>query len=308
MKLQIQVIIAAAVFVFAAPLSALAGNCAKCGVVAPAGWKLCQRCKNEQDRLDREEARKRRRAEAEEAQRKKDAADRAAKLRRLLDARTAPEAPAASPDAPAAPAAPGAQSAPPPPPKPAVESKPVAEACPGLFGIKFGQATDSSFTQKTVFEDGRSVERYYFTPAKKFRGFEEYSVRTGANGVYEVAAHRRYVKGEDLDAKQVANAEFDDCAQLLGKKFGKPLVQVEESLNGRTSQIRFVSSEGLACREVTIRMARNMDSALASRYDDNSDALMAEMDKIYDVWITATDNIGLIREQRAKEADDLDAL
>lgn len=177
-----------------------------------------------------------------------------------------------------------------------------------MFGIKFGQMPDATFTKKTVDEDGRTVERHFFMPTKKFRGFEEYSVRVGADGVYEVAAHRRYVKGAGVDAKHAANAEFNDCAQLLGKKFGKPMVQVEESLSGRTSQIRFVSPEGLVCRTVTIRMERNMDSALAKRYDDNSDSLMMEMDKIYDVWIVATDNIALLREKRAKEASDLDAL
>lgn len=299
MRLQLQIAVAALLFASSAPLSAHAGNCAKCGVVAPAGWKLCQRCKNEKDRLDREEARKKRRAEAEEAQRKKDAAERAAKLRKLLEAKTSPDAPAA---------APAAAAATPPAAKPSAEAKPLAEACPGLFGIKFGQATDAAFSTKTVVEEGRPVLRHFFTPERKFRGFEEYSVRAGASGVYEITAHRRYVKGAGLDAKQAANAEFDDCAKLLGMKFGKPMVQVEESLSGRASQIRFVSPEGLVCRTVTVRMARDMDSALANRYDDNSDSLMMEMDRIYDVWIVATDNIGLLRERRAKESSDLDAL
>jgi hypothetical protein len=296
MRLQFQITIVALLLV--ASLSALAVNCAKCGAVAPAGWKFCQRCKNEQDRIDREEARKKRRAEAEEAQRKKDAAERAAKLKKLQEAKVATEPPTPA----------GAPSASSTAAKAATESKPLAEACPGLFGIKLGQAIDATFSKKTVEEDGRSVERHFFMPAKKFRGFEEYSVRVGASGVYEIAAHRRYVRGAGVDAKQAANAEFDDCAQLLGKKFGKPMVEVEESLSGRASQIRFVSPEGLVCRTVTIRMARNMDSALANRYNDNSDSLMMEMDKIYDVWIVATDNIGLLREQRAKEASDLDAL
>ena len=290
---------------FVAPLGVFAGNCAKCKAVAPAGWDLCQRCKNEKERLEREESRKKRKAEAEEARKKKEAAERAAKLKKLLEAPVAapstPETPAAAPNAPKS-EAPAAAA------KPTTEAKPVSEAFPGLFGIRFGQAIDATFLKKTVVEDGRSVERHFFTPSKKFRGFDEYSVRTGASGVYEIAAHRRYVKGPDVDAKHMSNAEFNDCAALLGKKFGKAMTSVEESLSGRVSQIRFTTSEGIVCRTVTIKLVRDMDSAIANRYEDNPDSLMMEMDKVFDLWIVATDNIALLREQKAKEADDLDAL
>ena len=40
--------------------------------------------------------------------------------------------------------------------------RPLAEVCPGLFGIKFGQAPDATFSKKTVEEEGRSVERHFF--------------------------------------------------------------------------------------------------------------------------------------------------
>ena len=123
---------------FVVPLSASAGNCAKCGVVAPTGWKLCQRCKNEQEKLERAEARKKRKAEEDEA--------------------------------------------------------------------------------------------------------------------------------------------------------------------------RFLTADGIVGRTVTIRLARDLDTALDNRYDDNSDSLMMEMDRVFDLWIVATDNIELLRERHAKEASDLDAL
>ena len=281
---------------FVVPLSASAGNCAKCGVVAPTGWKLCQRCKNEQEKLERAEARKKRKAEEDEARRKKEAEERATKLKKLVEAKPAPasEAPAAAP----APVA----------PKPASEAKPVAESCPGLFGILFGQALDATFHKKAVVEDGRTIDRHFFTPAKQFRGFNEYSVRVGSGGVYEIAAHRRYVKGPGMDAKHAANAEFNDCVALLGKKFGKAMTSVEESLSTRVSQIRFLTADGIVGRTVTIRLARDLDTALDNRYDDNSDSLMMEMDRVFDLWIVATDNIELLRERHAKEASDLDAL
>ena len=111
-----------------------------------------------------------------------------------------------------------------------------------------------------------------------------------------------------MDAKHAANAEFNDCAALLGKKFGKTMTSVEESLSTRVSQIRFAAADGIVSRTVTIRLARDLDTAIDSRYDDNSDSLMAEMDRVFDLWIVATDNIELLRERHAKEASDLDAL
>ena len=56
------------------PLPALCGLCSKCQGVAPAGWTMCQRCKNEAERLEREEARKKR----AEARRQKEAAEKEA--------------------------------------------------------------------------------------------------------------------------------------------------------------------------------------------------------------------------------------
>ena len=284
---------------FVAPLETFAGNCSKCRAVAPAGWDLCQRCKNEKERLEREESRKKRKAEMEEARKKKEDAEREAKLKKLIEAPTtapaASETPAAAPDAPKSEA-------------PVAAAKPISEVFPGLFSIRFGQATDATFVKKIVVEDGRSIERHFFTPAKKFRGFDEYSVRTGADGVYEIAAHRRYVKGPGVDAKHMSNAEFNDCAALLGKKFGKTMTSVEESLSGRVSQIRFTTSEGIVCRTVTIKLARNLNTAIVDRYNDNADSMMMDMDRIFDLWIVATDNIALLREKKANEADDIDAL
>ena len=284
---------------FVVPLGAFAGRCSKCHAVAPAGWDLCQRCKNEKERLEREESRKKRKADAEEARKKKEEEERETKLKKLLEApATAPsvsETPTVASNAPKSEAT-------------VVAAKPISEVIPGLFGIRFGQATNATFAKKIVVDDGRSVERHFFTPAKKFRGFDEYSVRIGADGVYEIAAHRRYVKSPGVDAKHMSNAEFDDCAALLGKKFGKAMTSVEESLTGRISQIRFTTSEGIVCRTVTIKLARNLDTAIVNRYSDNADSMMMDMDRIFDLWIVATDNIALLREQKANEADDIDAL
>ena len=69
MTRTIAVVLAAALgAALSAPLPA-AGNqkCTACGAVCPAGWTLCQKCKNETERAQREENRRRRLAEAEEA-------------------------------------------------------------------------------------------------------------------------------------------------------------------------------------------------------------------------------------------------
>ena len=274
-----------------APLVASAGTCAKCGVVAPTGWKLCQRCKNEQEKLERAEARKKRKAEEDEARRKKEEEERATKLKKLVEAKPSSETSAAAPTT-----------------VPASEAKPIAEVCPGLFGIRFGQTPDATFQKKAVVEDGRSIDRHFFTPAKQFRGFNEYSVRASSGGVYEIATHRRYVKGSGLDAKQAANAEFNDCVALLEKKFGRAMTSVEESLSARVSQLHFAAADGIVSRTITIRLVRDLNTAIDNRYDDNSDSLMAEMDRVFDLWIVATDNIELLREQHVQEASDLDAL
>ena len=239
------------------PLTALCGQCAKCQGVAPAGWSLCQRCKNEQERLEREESRKKR----AEARRQKEAAEKEAKLKKLIEEQTRP--PSVSPEAgeaqpmSAVPAAAissnalGAAAASPVATAQPV-AKPKADSFSGLFGLKFGQKPGAEFTPKTVQEDGRFVVRLYYVPAKQFRGFNEYSVRASdKDGIYEIKAHLRFVASATVDAKLAANTEYDDCLALLSKKFKSRMIPGEGSLNARSAQIGFTTAEGIEVRTLS---------------------------------------------------------
>ena len=301
------------------PLPALCGLCSKCQGVAPAGWTMCQRCKNEAERLEREEARKKR----AEARRQKEAAEKEAKLKKLIDEQTRP--PNAEPGAgaeahptSAVPAAAVSSNA----PGAAVTSsvavvqpaaKPKSDAFSGLFGVKFGQKPGASFTPKTVQEDGRFVERLFYVPAKHFRGFSEYSVRASEkDGIYEIKAHLRFTASATVDAKLAANTEYDDCVALLAKKFKCKMTPDEESLNARSARMGFTTPEGIESRTLTIRVERDLEAARVAAASPaaaaDPAALERAMDAAWDVWITATDNLSLLRDQRLQEAEDLDAL
>lgn len=301
------------------PLPALCGLCAKCQGVAPAGWNLCQRCKNEAERLEREEARKKR----AEARRQKEAAEKEAKLKKLIDEQTRP--PSAAPDA-GAEAQPtsavpatavssnatgSAVTTPAAPAQPA--AKPKSDAFSGLFGVKFGQKPGAAFAPKTVQEEGRFVERLFYSPAKNFRGFSEYSVRSSEkDGIYEIKAHLRFTASATVDAKLAANTEYDDCVALLAKKFKCKMTPDEESLNARSARMGFTTPEGIESRTLTIRVERDLEAARVAAASPAAAAdpsvLERAMDAAWDVWITATDNLSLLRDQRLQEAEDLDAL
>lgn len=315
MTRTIAVVLAAALgAALSAPLPA-AGNqkCTACGAVCPAGWTLCQKCKNETERAQREENRRRRLAEAEEAKRRKKAEQAEAKLRRLAEQPVQPP-PAAQPAA--QPAASAAQPAPQPAAQPAASAARAPLA--GLFSVRFEDAVEPPRFMKRYAKVGDREEPYYvFTPVKPFRGFAEYTAKADptTGKVMSISAHRRFTATQGLEAKHASFAEFETCLALLKRKFGLEAETVEDSLARRKCVMKFVSSEGVPTHLLVVTLARDMEAAAAALAAGNPEAVEQGIDLVYDLTITAIDRVAALREKMAaarekaaREAADLEAL
>ena len=280
-----------------------AGNmkCSKCGAVCPAGWSICQKCKNEADRALREENRRKRLAETEEAKRRKKAEAEEAKLRKLAEQGVSAQAPAEAAPA-AAPSGPA----------------PAAAPLAGLFSVKFDDAVEPPrFMKRFAKVDGREEPYHVFVPAKPFRNFADYSVKADpvTGKVLSITAHRRFTAEKGLEAKHASFAEFEACLALLKKKFGREMPVTEDSLARRKCVMKFVSADGVTTHALSITLARDMDALIADRVSGDPDAVEQNIDLVYDLTIKATDCVAALREKLAKEreksareAADLDAL
>ena len=145
---------------------------------------------------------------------------------------------------------------------------PEAKACPGLFGMKFGEVFDPKS------QDPISPGEYAFSPDEQFRSYTVYSVRTlpVSKRIYEIRAKAE----SSLD-----KAERDVVLALLEKKFGT---------TARGNSIRFrgekgaadgrtvsVSSSGIVATDLALKKQVKSESkeAAAEAAEASSDDLRA---------------------------------